>query len=74
MRDPGHGTHRAPRDVADTVDIHFATVRIAAELSKALTLRAIVIGIGAVIGAIIAGSVVGYKVVLHCDFSCALFQ
>src|SRR6266545_7421029 len=40
----------------------------------ALTLRAIVIGIGAVIGAIIAGSVVGYEVVLHCAFSCALFQ
>ena len=39
----------------------------------ALALGAIVIGIRAVIGAIIAGSVVGYEVGVHCDFSCKLF-
>ena len=38
-----------------------------------LTLWAIFIGIRAVIGAVIAGSIVGYKVGLHCDFSYTLF-
>jgi hypothetical protein len=38
----------------------------------ALALRAIVIGIRAVIGAVVAGSVVGYEVCVHCDFSCEL--
>ena len=36
----------------------------------ALALRAIVIGIWAVIGAVIAGSVIGYEVVVHCNISC----
>jgi hypothetical protein len=39
----------------------------------ASALRAIVIGIWAVVGAVIAGSVVGYEVVLHCEFSCDWF-
>ena len=38
-----------------------------------LALRAIVIGIWAVIGTVITGSVVGYEVVVHCNFSCELF-
>ena len=38
-----------------------------------LALGAIVIGIRAVVGAVIAGSVVGYEVCVHCDFSCELF-
>jgi hypothetical protein len=36
---------------------------------SALALRAIVVGIRAVIGAVVAGSVVGYEVCVHCDFS-----
>jgi hypothetical protein len=38
----------------------------------ALALGTIVIGIRAMIGAVIAGSVVGYEVCVHCDFSCEL--
>ena len=39
----------------------------------ALALRAIVIGIRAMLGAVIAGSVVGYEEILQCDCSCVLF-
>ena len=38
-----------------------------------LAFGAVIIGIWAVIGAVIAGSVVGYEVCVHCDFSCKLF-
>ena len=38
----------------------------------ALALRAIVIGIRAMLGAVIAGSVVRYEEILHCDFSCVV--
>jgi hypothetical protein len=37
---------------------------------SALALWAIVVGVWAVIGAVVAGSVVGYKVCVHRDFSC----
>ena len=49
------------------------SVQHACVIARALALGAIVIGIRAVIGAVIAGSVVGYEVGLHCDFSCELF-
>jgi hypothetical protein len=45
----------------------FVTQKDRERLASAL--RAIVIGIWAVIGAVIAGSVIGYEVVVHWDFS-----